>query len=91
MLAATTALIVGVFDGLWSAHRTGRRLPCVGCDGATVGAPLVLGFAYLLRRSERIKEVALRDAVLVMGAAGALIMLLVVSAMASFLRDGAFR
>jgi choline-sulfatase len=141
-LAATTALIVGVVDGLWGAHRAGQspllaaalsagtlaaagalvglaqavlvmvvspvlerrgwlarwraamnadpegeRTPVVAFHAwvatvLAVGAPLVLGLAYLLRRSERIKEVALRDAVLVMGAAGALIMLLVVSAMA---------
>ncbi|MBW1904058.1 MAG: sulfatase-like hydrolase/transferase [Deltaproteobacteria bacterium] len=139
MLAATTALIVGVFDGLWSAHHTGQnslitavlgagtlatagaivglaqaalfivvhpivekrgwrtlwraamntdakgnRTPVVAfhawlATALAVGAPLVLGFIFLLRRSERIKEVALRDTVLIMGAAGALIMLLVVS------------
>ena len=140
-LAATTAFIVGVFDGLWSAHRTGQnplfsaalsagtlaaagaivglaqaalvivvepilerrgwlarwraamntdpkanRTPVVAfhawvATALTVGTPLVLGFVLLLRRSERIKEVALRDAVLIMGAAGALIVVLVVSAM----------
>ena len=140
MLAATTALIVGVFDGLWSAHRTGlnslatailgagtlvvagavvglaqaalfivvnplvekrgcstrwraamntdakgNRTPVIAfhawlATALAVGAPLVLGFVLLLGRSERIKEVALRDAVLIMGAAGALIVLLAASA-----------
>jgi arylsulfatase A-like enzyme len=132
---------VGVFDGLWSAHRTGQnpllaavlsagtlavagaivglaqaaliivvepilersgwlarwraamntdpkenRTPVVAfhawvATAFAIGTPLVLGFVLLLRRSERIKEVALRDAVLIMGAAGALIVVLVVSAM----------
>ncbi|MBW2381605.1 MAG: hypothetical protein JRG70_19035 [Deltaproteobacteria bacterium] len=42
----------------------------------------MLAFALLLRSSERIKEVALRHAMLIMGAAGALIAVLVVSAIA---------
>ena len=142
MLAATTALVVGVFDGLWSAHRTGQnpllaavlsagtlatagaivglaqaafvivvhpilerrgwlvrwraamnadpkedRTPVVAFHAwvattLAVGTPLVLAFALLLRSSERIKEVALRHAMLIMGAAGALIAVLVVSAIA---------
>jgi len=140
MLAATTALIVGVFDGLWSAHRGGQdpllavvlgagiiaiagafvglaqaavvmvlsatferrgwlgrwratmnvgskedRAPVIAFHAwaatiVAVGAPLALGFAFLLRRSERIKEVALRDTVLILGVAGALILALIASA-----------
>lgn len=140
MVAATTALIVGVIDGLWSAQRSGQnslatallgagtlaaagaivglaqgalligvdpiiercgwrtrwraamnadangdRAPVVAfhawfATALVVAAPLVFGFMVLLRRSERIKEVALRDAVLIMGAAGALIVVLAVSA-----------
>ena len=139
-LAATTALIVGVCDGLWSAHLTGQnpllaavlsagtlamvgaivglaqavlviavepilerggwpaqwraaintdpkgnRTPVVALHAwlaaaVVVSVPLLLGFASLLRQSERIKEVVLRDAVLIMGAAGALIVALVGSA-----------
>lgn len=45
-----------------------------------VGAPLVLGFVSVLRRSERIKEVALREAVLVICVAAALLALPVASA-----------
>lgn len=142
MLAATTALIIGVFDGLWAVRGTihspllsaalsagtlalagasvgllqsalfilvepiversglrtrwqaamntdakGDRRPVVTfhawiASAVLVSTPLVLGFALLLRRSERIKEVALRHAVLVIGAAGALMALLVVSAIA---------
>jgi arylsulfatase A-like enzyme len=139
-LAATTALIIGSFDGLWAARgtvhspilsaalsagtvalagafvgllqaallilveplvqrsglrtwwqaamnddATGDRKPVVAfhawfASAVAVSTPLVLGFVSLLQRSERIKEVALRDAVLIMGAAGALILMLVVSA-----------
>ncbi|MBW1904903.1 MAG: sulfatase-like hydrolase/transferase [Deltaproteobacteria bacterium] len=137
MLAATTALVAGVFDGLWSAHRTGQnpllaavlsagtlatagaivglaqaalvivvnpilrrrawltRPPVVAlhawvATALAVGAPLVLGFVFLLRRSERIKEVALRDTVLIMGAAGALVVMLVASAIVRPTFDRAF-
>lgn len=150
-LAATTALILGVFDGLWGAHRAGQnsvlaaalsagtlatvgaivglaqggllivlgpildrsdwlaqwraaintdpneaRSPVVAfharvAAALAVGVPLVWGFALLLRRSERIKEVALRDAVLIMGAAGALILVLVVSAMVRPIFERAFQ
>jgi arylsulfatase A-like enzyme len=131
-LAATTALVVGAFDGLWGAHRTGQnpflaaalgagtlaiagavlglaqgaifiaispmlerrgwparwraatsvdpkadRTPVVAfhawiASAVAVGVPLVLGFALLLGQSDRIKEVALRQSVLIMGAAGTL-------------------
>ena len=47
--------------------------------GVAVGTPLLLGFVALLGKSDRIKEVALRDAVLVMGAAGAIAAAIVVS------------
>jgi len=150
MLAATTALIVGLFDGLWSAHRTAQnpllgaalsggtlaaagaivglaqavfvvvvnlilerrgwierwraamstdpkddRTPVIAlhawvATAVAVGAPLLLGFVWLLRRSERIKEVALRDAVLIMGAAWALILVLVASAMVRPIFERAF-
>lgn len=64
---------------------TGDRKPVVAfhawfASAVAVSTPLVLGFVSLLQRSERIKEIALRDAVLIMGAAGALILVLVVSA-----------
>jgi arylsulfatase A-like enzyme len=150
MLAATTALIVGVFDGLWSARRTGQdplleaalsagtlatagaivglaqaalvmvfnlilqrrgwlarwhaamssdpkgdRTPVIAfhawvATAVAVGSPLLLGFVSLLRRSERIKEVALRDAVLILGAAGALILMLVASAIVRPIFERAF-
>ena len=140
-LAATTALIIGSFDGFWAARGSvhsplllaglgagtlavtgavvgllqaallflvepivkrcglrrrweaamssdakGDRRPVVAfhawvASAVVVSTPLLLGFAALLKRSERIKEVALRDAVMVMGAAGTLITVLVVSAM----------
>jgi arylsulfatase A-like enzyme len=140
MVAATTALIIGAFDGAWSAQRSSQSpMLAVTLNGGTftiagaiiglaqaavvmlfrplversglltrwraamnadpganrapvielyarvaaavaVGAPLVLGFVSVLRRSERIKEVALRDAVLVMCVTGALIALPVASA-----------
>lgn len=65
----------------------GDRAPVVAfhawlASAIAVGAPLVLGFGWLLRRSERIKEVALRDTVLTMGAAGAIILALILSATA---------
>jgi arylsulfatase A-like enzyme len=41
-------------------------------SAVAVGTPLLWGFASLLHRSERIKEVALRDAVLTMGAGAAI-------------------
>lgn len=148
-LAATTAFIVGAFDGAWSARETGDsalfsaalsagtlaiagafigliqaalvilaepiverrawrtrwdaamntdpkkdRAPVVAfhawlASAITVSTPLVLGFAWLLRRSERIKEVALRDTVLTMGAAGAIIVTLIVSATARSVFVGA--
>lgn len=139
MLAATTALLVGAFDGAWSARGTGHnplfsaglsagtlaiagafvglvqaalvifiqpiaerhrwgtrwhaalntdanadRTPVVAfhawiASAVTVGTPLVLGFVWLLRRSERIKEVALRDTVLILGVAGTIVMALILS------------
>ncbi len=139
MLAATTALLVGAFDGVWSARGTGHnplfsaglsagtlaiagafvglvqaalvifiqpiaerqrwrtqwhaalntdanadRTPVVAfhawiASAVAVGTPLVLGFVWLLRRSERIKEVALRDTVLVVGVAASIVMALIVS------------
>jgi arylsulfatase A-like enzyme len=56
----------------------GDRSPVVAfhawvASAVVVSTPLVLGFVSLLQRSERIKEVALRDAVLIMGAAGAIV------------------
>jgi arylsulfatase A-like enzyme len=141
-LAATTAFIVGAFDGALSARATGEsplfsgalcagtlaiagafvgliqaalvvlaepiverrgwrtrwnaamnsdsngdRAPVVAfhawlASAISVGAPLVLAFAFLLQRSERIKEVALRDTILIMGAALAIILALILSAIA---------
>ncbi len=139
-LAATTALVVGVVEGWWSAQRSGQN-PLLGAAlsagtlaiaGAIVGlaqavlvivlapllerrgllarwssataidpkgdptlvvtfhafvatafvvsAPLMLMFAALLGRSERIKEIALRDTILILGATGALILALILSA-----------
>lgn len=141
-LAAITALVVGVFEGWWSAERSGHA-PLLGAAlsagtlaiaGAIVGlaqavlvivftpfvrrhgllarwrsamaidpkgdrtlvvkfhafvatafvvsAPLVLMFAALLRRSDRIKEVALRDAVLILGVTSAVILAFALSAIA---------
>ncbi len=65
----------------------GDRTPVVAfhawlISAVVVGAPLVLGFASLLSRSERIKEVALRDTVLIMGAAGIVVATLIVSSIA---------
>ena len=142
LLAATTAFIVGAFDGAWSARGTvlnpwlcaalsagtlaiagallglaqavlliviepivqrgdwrrrwqgamntdaeGDRTPVVAfhawlISAVAVGAPLVLGFASLLSRTERIKEAALRDTVLIMGAAGIVVVTLIVSSIA---------
>ena len=142
LLGATTAFIVGAFDGAWSARGTdvnpllraalsagtlaiagailglaqavlliviepmaqrgawhsrwqaamntdtkGDRRPVVAfhawlASGVIVGTPLVLGFASLLGRSERIKEVALRETVLIMGAAGTVIAALILSSIA---------
>ena len=142
MLAATTALIAGAFDGAWSARGTAYnplfsallsagtlaiagaflgllqaallivvepivqrrawrtrwhaamntdanadRSPVVAFHAwlasvVVVGTPLVLGFVWLLRRSERIKEVALRDTVLVLGVAGTLVVALILSTIA---------
>ncbi|MBW2510067.1 MAG: sulfatase-like hydrolase/transferase [Deltaproteobacteria bacterium] len=141
-LAATTAFIVGAFDGALSARATGQsplfsvalcagtvaiagaligliqaafvflaepiverrgwrtlwnaamnpdakgdRAPVVAfhawlASAISVGAPLVLAFALLLERSERIKDVALRDTILTMGAALAIILALILSAIA---------
>ncbi len=132
-LAATTALVIGSFDGFWAARgtvqspilsaalsagtvalagvflgllqaallilveplvqrsglrtwwqgamnddATGDRKPVVAfhawfASAVTLGVPLVLCFSSLLQRSERIKEVALRDTVLIMGAAGGIV------------------
>lgn len=140
-LAATTALILGIFDGMWSAHQSGQnpflasvlsagtlaiagailglaqaavfivmvpiferrgwqaswraamntdpnadRAPVVAfhawvATALAVGVPLILGFSFLLGRSERIKEVGLREWILVTGAAGTVAAALVLSAM----------
>ena len=66
--------------------REGDRAPVAAFHswlftGVAVGTPLVLGFASLLQGSERIKSVALRDAVLIMGVAGAIAVALLVSVM----------
>ena len=142
LLAATTAFIVGAFDGAWSARGTvlnpwlcaglsagtlaiagaivglaqaalliliepivqrgdwrrrwqgamntdaeEDRTPVVAfpawlISGVAVGTPLVFGFASLLSRSERIKEVALRDTVLIMGAAASIVATLILSSIA---------
>jgi len=76
---------------LWNAAMNsdakGDRAPVVAfhawlASAIAVGTPLVLAFALLLQRSERIKEVALRDTILTMGAALAIILALVLSAIA---------
>jgi arylsulfatase A-like enzyme len=76
---------------LWNAAMNsdakGDRVPVVAfhawlASAIAVGTPLVLAFALLLQRSERIKEVALRDTILTMGAALAIILALVLSAIA---------
>lgn len=139
MLAATTALLLGAFDGAWSARGTGHnplfaaalsagtlaiagaivglvqatlvifiqpiaerhrwqarwhaalntdanadRTPVVAfhagiASAVAVGTPLVFGFVWLIRRSERIKEVALRDTVVILGVAGTVVMALILS------------
>ncbi|TFH32256.1 MAG: hypothetical protein E4H00_01810 [Myxococcales bacterium] len=78
------------WPGRWRAamdpDRGGDRAPVVAfhswlATGVAVGTPFVLGFMSLLAKSDRIKAVALRDAVLIMGAAGAVAAALVVSLM----------
>lgn len=81
----------GAWRSRWQAamntDATGDRTPVVAfhawlASGVIVGTPLLLAFASLLSRSERIKEVALRETVLIMGAAGTVIAALILSSIA---------
>ena len=81
----------GAWRSRWQAAMntdlTGDRTPVVAfhawlASGVVVGTLLLLGFVSLLSRLERIKEVALRETVLIMGAAGIVIGSLVLSSIA---------